>query len=1366
MMRSLSHFLFGTLRGRLIVGAVLVHAAMMTLFVADLTVRQRGTLLERQEEEAIAISVTLATSGAGWLAANDVSGLQELIDIQRQHPEVLFAIVVDRNGLVLADSDRSRVGSYMLDLPDETRLTVVSRTPALVDVAVPAVIGGLHVGWARVGVGQDLAARRLEEITRDGIIYTLVAILLGAIVAGLMGRVLTRRLYSVQQTMNAVRAGDRLARSTLGGEDEAAIFAREFNSMLDAIAQRNAQLRSSEERYRTLIYKVQTAIVLHDGQAMIVEANPLALQILGAPLEQLTGHSLMDQGRIFLQADGSPLLAADDPVSRVLSTGLPLHNLSLGLRRPGQESIIWVLLSAEPEIDEQGGIARVIVSFVDITEGRLLEQEKEQYLRFFTLATEVMCIAVPNGQFKRVNPMFTRLMGYSESELLGRPLLDFVHPDDRQKTLDEIAELPRRAALSFENRYICKDGSALLLSWNAFYDEADGVIYASARDITEMRRAEVALREKEEMLQKMMEAARDAVLMMDHDGHISLWNHAAQQMFGYSSAEALGKDLHQLIAPARFHKDFNKAFQQFQKTGEGAAVGKTVELAAVHKNGDEFPVELSLSAVKIKEQWHAIGIARDITERQHTQSELQRSENRLKEAQRLSLLGNWELDLRKNELVWSDEIYLIFEIDPLEFQASYEQFLLAIHPEDRDMVNKTYQESVSNKQSYQIVHRILLRDDRIKYVQERGETFYDESGKALRSIGTVQDITASKLSELALQRANRNLRLLSDCNMALVHADDEQKLLHEICRLCVERGGYLMAWVGFALQDEARTVSPVATSGQEQGYLDDIKISWAENEFGKGPTGTAIRTGRPNIAQNVLSDPRMKPWRAAALQRGYQSSVSLPLIGDTHVLGALTLYAREADVFDPQEVKLLAELASDLAYGIVTLRSRVEHAAAKEKLQFLAHFDELTHLPNRLLLHDRFEHAALTARSENRILALLYLDLDRFKQINDSLGYAVGDEVIVMIVERLQASMPAAATISRLTGDEFVVLLTGNLDVPVVAGFANTIRDALLEPLKVNEHALNVSCSIGIGLYPSDGDEFDTLLKHAHAALDSAKEAGRNTYRFFSREMNTGLAEQIRLSGGLTDALRKQQFVLHYQPQIDIHSRRIIGAEALIRWQHPEDGLLAPDRFIGLAERSGHIVQIGEWVLNEACAQAKRWLDQQKSAPVVAVNLSALQFKGGNVLEMVAAALTASGLPAQYLELELTESILVQDVKGTMKTLHDLKVMGVKLAIDDFGTGYSSLSYLKQLAVDKIKIDQSFVRDMLTDTDSASIVRAVIQLGHNLQLTVIAEGVETSAQLELLEAAQCDEAQGFLFSRPVVADQFTELLKKNGEELH
>ena len=614
-------------------------------------------------------------------------------------------------------------------------------------------------------------------------------------------------------------------------------------------------------------------------------------------------------------------------------------------------------------------------------------------------------------------------------------------------------------------------------------------------------------------------------------------------------------------------------------------------------------------------------------------------------------------------------------------------------------------------------------------------------------------------SEAQQRELNRALRLLSDCNTALVHADDEYRLLDEICRLCVERGGYLMAWVGYAEQDEARTVRPVAQSGYEEGYLEGVRITWADTPLGQGPTGTAIRSGQPCVNQDVLHNPKMAPWRDAAIQRGYRSSISLPLVGDAQVFGTLTVYAREANAFDREEVRLLEELASDLAYGIMSLRTRAEHEAAKEKLAFLAQFDPLTHLPNRLLLRDRFEHAARVAASEHGTLALLYLDLDNFKQINDSYGHEAGDQVLVAAVERLQGCILATDTLSRLSGDEFIILLTELRDASDIAAVANAVRDVFAEPVVVGGQALNLSFSVGISLYPSDGRDFDTLLKCADAAVESAKAAGRNTYRFFTQEMNATLLDQMRLTGDLNRAVRDGEFLLNFQPQIDIRSGRIVGAEALVRWQHPVDGLIAPARFIPIAERSGHIVPIGEWVLNEACRQAKQWADDGLGELSVAVNLSAVQFKRGNVLELVSSALARSGLPARSLELELTESILLQDSDASTQTLHDLKALGVRLSIDDFGTGYSSFSYLKRLDVDKLKVDQSFVWDILADGDSASIIKAIIQLGHVLQLEVIAEGVETEAQLAFLRDAGCDAGQGYLFSRPVSAELFAKLVR-------
>jgi len=608
-----------------------------------------------------------------------------------------------------------------------------------------------------------------------------------------------------------------------------------------------------------------------------------------------------------------------------------------------------------------------------------------------------------------------------------------------------------------------------------------------------------------------------------------------------------------------------------------------------------------------------------------------------------------------------------------------------------------------------------------------------------RALALAQEMTADlRRSEARQSKLNRSLRLLSDCNTTLVHAEDEHRLLSDICRLCVDTGGYMMAWVGYAEEDAARSVRPVAQSGYEEGYLETIRISWADTELGRGPTGIAIRTGVPSINHNVLTNPAMAPWREAALQRGYQSSISLPLIANAKVLGALTIYAHEAEAFDSEEVQLLEELAGDLAYGIMTLRTRAEHAAAKEKLAFLAQFDPLTHLPNRLLLRDRFEQAALLAKSENTGMAMLYLDMDNFRQINDTLGHDIGDKVLVTAVERLQRCIGPADTLSRLSADEFAILLTEVRDPGEIAGVINAVRD--------------------ISLFPADAADFDSLLKCADTAVNSAKNSGRGSYHFFTQDMNANLLEQMRLTGELHRALLQHEFLLHYQPQVDIGSQRIIGAEALVRWQHPSEGLIPPGKFIPLAEHSGHIVEIGEWVLNEACKQARTWLRPDAEPLVIAVNLSALQFKHGDVLKVVSDALARWNLPARCLELELTESILLQDMAATMKTLRGLKALGVKLSIDDFGTGYSSLSYLKQLDIDKLKIDQSFVRDVLADGDGASIVKAIIHLGHILQLEVTAEGVENEHQLEFLRLAGCDAAQGYLFSRPVPAAEFEELI--------
>ncbi len=481
-------------------------------------------------------------------------------------------------------------------------------------------------------------------------------------------------------------------------------------------------------------------------------------------------------------------------------------------------------------------------------------------------------------------------------------------------------------------------------------------------------------------------------------------------------------------------------------------------------------------------------------------------------------------------------------------------------------------------------------------------------------------------------------------------------------------------------------------------------------------------------------------------------------IGDSlentgHWRGAVWNRRKNGDVY-PEWMGVSVVRGSDGApqYFIYIYSDMSERQAAQQRIEFLAHHDPLTSLPNRLLLRDRMEQAqALAMRMHSRV-ALLFLDLDRFKTINDSLGHPTGDALLKQVVERLKSCVRESDTISRQGGDEFVILLNDVRDSDAVSRVADKIHQRMGEPFVLGAHSLITSFSIGIALYPDDGDEFDALLQKADTAMYHAKEAGRNGHRFFTEQMNRQVVEHLTLETQLRQALENREFVLHYQPQLDLQEGRIIGVEALLRWNSPEHGLVSPARFIPVAEASGMIVPIGAWVLGEACRQARAWQDAGLPPFVVAVNLSAVQFKRTDLVNTVINALVLSDLDSQWLELELTESILIQDAEATLDAVRRLKALGVRLSVDDFGTGYSSLTYLKRFAVDKLKIDQSFIRDLVSDPDDAAIVRAIIQMARSLKLRTIAEGVESEELANLLHIFHCDEIQGYWFARPMPAD--------------
>ena len=434
---------------------------------------------------------------------------------------------------------------------------------------------------------------------------------------------------------------------------------------------------------------------------------------------------------------------------------------------------------------------------------------------------------------------------------------------------------------------------------------------------------------------------------------------------------------------------------------------------------------------------------------------------------------------------------------------------------------------------------------------------------------------------------------------------------------------------------------------------------------------------------------------------------------------------------------------------------------AQETIRHMAYYDALTDLPNRFLFREQLRQALAQAQRHHELLGVLFFDLDRVKIINDTLGHDMGDRLLKGVAERLKSALRESDLVARLGGDEFMALLPGIRHPDEVRAITEKVLHVLRAPFQFDDHELYTTASIGMAIYPYDGLDADSLLKNADTAMYRAKRSGRNTFRAFDPQMKTEVIEQLALGNALRRALERKEFVVHYQPQIDIANGRIIGAEALVRWQHPELGLVPPASFIPWAEDSGLIVPIGEVVLRSACAQTQKWIDSLRVSLRVGVNLSVRQLRESNIVGTVAAALKETKLPPEALDLELTESLLMELNGPGMAIPHELRAMGVGFSIDDFGTGYSSLNYLKRLPVNTLKIDQSFVRDLTTDANDAAIASAVIGLGHGLNLQIVAEGVETESQLETLRDMKCDRVQGFLFSEPVPAEEFGRMLAEN-----
>jgi|GEM_PF-453299 len=795
----------------------------------------------------------------------------------------------------------------------------------------------------------------------------------------------------------------------------------------------------------------------------------------------------------------------------------------------------------------------------------------------------------------------------------------------------------------------------------------------------------------------LVESSSDLIWEVDANGTYTYVSPNIRELLGYAPEEVIGRTPFDLM-PAGEAERVRALFNEITVSRQPA-----FGIENINRHKDGHLVVLETNAVPILGPTGALvgyrGMDRDITARKQVETALRQSQEGLAEAQRIAGLGSWDWDIVRGELRWSDGIYRIFGLSPEGFGATYAAFLQAVHPDDRARVQQAVDEAVAHAKPYGIEHRIVRPDGSERVVQERGEVTYDADGNAVRMVGTVQDITEQKRAELRLRQA---ATVFENTSEGVMITGPDQRIV-----------------------------------AVNQAFT---RITGYGEEEVKGCEPKILRSGRHD------DDYYREMWSAINSTGRWQGEI----------------WNRRKDGVDYPEWLNISVVRDDAGaiinyIGVFSDISSIKEA--QDRLEYTAHHDALTGLPNRLLFRDRLEQALGMARRTGAGVALLFVDLDRFKLINDTLGHEAGDQLLQEVSRRLVGCMREEDTVARMGGDEFVVIQKGVGHPDDAALLATRMLAEISRPLSLAGREIVVSLSIGISLYPQDGSDASALLKNADAAMYRAKDKGRNCYQYYANEMSGAGLERLELESDLCQALQRAELQVHYQPQVDLASGRIVGAEALVRWQHASRGMISPAVFIPLAEDNGMIGHIGEWVLNTACADARAWQLAGLPPLRVAVNVSGRQIGNDHVVDKVAAALKNSGLAPQFLEIEVTESVVMQDAVRAISILHALQDMGVTLAIDDFGTGYSSLSYLKRFPINKLKIDKSFIDGLEDAPDDAAIAVAIIAMAHSLGHTVIAEGVETEAQAEFLRGHGCDEMQGYLFSCPVPAEQFVEILR-------
>ena len=954
-----------------------------------------------------------------------------------------------------------------------------------------------------------------------------------------------------------------------------------------------------------------------------------------------------------------------------------------------------------------------LVSFMDITERKKMEetihQSEERYRTILDVMEEGYFEVDLAGNFTFVNDADCRILGHSREELIGSSFKGHLSEEDYATLYNAFGRIystgkPERGIFYSAIRGDGTAGFAEVTGFPLRNKKGEVIGFRGiGRDMTEYRQMEEALRQSEEKHRNIIETIQDGYCEVDLEGNFTFFNDSTCEIYGYSREELMGMN-HRQIADKENSKKVFEAFNEIYKTGE---TGGIFEYEIIRKDGTRRQVEVSASLIKDSSDKPIgfRGMSRDITERKQAEETTRQSEERYRTILDEMADAYFEVDLAGNYTFVNDSIchhlgYPREELIGTSFRGQNAK-------EDIETLYNAFTKIYrTGKPERDIFYKVIRKDGTAGFAETVGFPLQNKKGEVIGFRGVGRDITERRQMEEALRQSEERYR-------TIIKEMEEWYFETDLTGNITFFNDIFANVLGYSHKE--------LTGLNFQSFIKKEEADSVYRLFNQ-----VFKTGKPT---------RNFPYEFIRTDG--------------------TVTSAEFSIFPKRDNE--GKICGFRGVG----HDITERKLAEEKIQYMATHDALTGMPNRLMFNQLLNHAIQSARRYQRQFAVFFIDLDHFKNINDSMGHEAGDILLQEIAARLKQTLRAVDVAARLGGDEFVVLIEEVSDLSNVATVARKVLTSIIKPMTIMEQECRITASIGISIYPKDAEEEQTLMKNADMAMYLAKEEGKNNYQFYSEDIQSKSLEHRSIETNLRFALERNEFSLHYQAKVDFKTNVINGVEALLRWQNPNLGSVTPMQFIPVAEETGLIVSIGRWVMKTACEQNVAWQREGLPPVCMAVNLSPRQLTDDNLIDDIRMVLHDSGMAPNLLELEITESMVMHNPARIISILAKIKSMGVRLAIDDFGTGYSSLAQIKHFPIDTLKVDRSFIRNIPQDAEDKAITEAIIAMGKTLSLTVVAEGVETVEQLNFLKDHSCDEMQGYYFSKPIIPEQFADLLRKH-----